>query len=342
MGTKTTSWDGAAMTLCGAAVALLILSNFQSPPGPPLEPRPEEVEEAHPRQPSADQTLSMPVAILLPAPPAVPAPAAPPVSTAEPARPVQSEPSPVEPLKPRPRETAPTTAAPQPATLLPVEPIVPQPPETRQEDPPPTETAAPPAPPDPQPETEIVVSETAPDSAQTLRQGRALLRLLEQDAGPDLRIAWPADGSRREALYAALTACFGMESVLMDGTGRLYRTAAPAGVSQPPDMARHSGFVRAVEGEMPRSERQELDTIYRHHRLSPGSVRPVRLFPRHADAMLLGGLSDLLGGLRGGQRIEARYTMGSGEVAVTDIRRDGTAIPGSVRLRPRRNCRAAT
>ena len=337
MGTKTTSWDGAAMILCGTAVALLILSAFRTPPVPPSEPQPEAIEEATP-----DQTSSVPVAILLPAPPAVSTPAAPPVNTAKPAQPVQSEPIPVEPLKPRPRETAPTAALPRPATLRPVEPIVPQPPETRQEDPPPPkpqETIAPPA---PQSETEIVVSETAPDSAQTLRQGRALLRLLEQDAGPDLRIAWPADGSRREALYAALTACFGMESVLMDGTGRLYRAAAPAGESQPPDMARHSGFVRAVEGEMPRSERQELDPIYRHHRLSPGSARPVRLFPRHADAMLLGGLSDLLGGLRGGQRIEARYTMVRGEVAVTDIRRDGTVIPGSVRLRPRQNCRAAT
>ncbi|WP_421882693.1 hypothetical protein [Pacificispira sp.] len=342
MGTKTTSWDGAAMILCGTAVALLILSAFRIPPAPPLEPQPQEIEEAHLDQPSADRTSSMPVAILLPAPPAVSTPAAPPVNTAEPARPVRSEPIPVEPLKPRPRETAPTRAAAPPAILRPVEPIVPEPPKTRQEDPPPPKTQEAITPPAPQSETEIVVSETAPDSAQTLRQGRALLRLLEQDAGPDLRIAWPADGSRREALYAALTACFGMESVLMDGTGRLYRAAAPAGVSQPPDMARHSGFVRAVEGEMPRSERQELDPIYRHHRLSPGSARPVRLFPRHADAMLLGGLSDLLGGLRGGQRIEARYTMGSGEVAVTDIRRDGTVIPGSVRLRPRQNCRAAT
>lgn len=197
---------------------------------------------------------------------------------------------------------------------------------------PPTTPAAPPI-------EEVQVAVNTPEGAQTERQGRALLRLMEMDAGPDLRIAWPAAAGDRERLYRVLSSCYGMQSVLMNGQGGIFLAEGPAGQATAPDVARYSGFVRAAEGAIPALERTALRPIYRHHGLSDRAAQIVRLFPRRADALLLGGLSQLLeGGLSKGNQVEALYTLTNQGLAIVDIRQNGRPVDGRVVIAPIHSC----
>lgn len=332
MGHGRRIYDIATMGLCLTAAVFLALSALGRT-DPPVSARNLPEPESRPEE--RPPPTALPAAIRLPAPPPPETP-----TVTYPVAPAPEIPLTVTALRARPEvpKVNDGTLSPPIRPVTPLRPAAPQPeiaPETAPEPgrfdrrPPPAEKVQP----------DVTVAESAPDFAQTLRRGRALLRLLEQDSGPDLRIAWPADAPTRERLYAVLKDCFGMESVLMTDDGRLYRAAGPAGVAQAPDVARYSGFVRAVEGVMPDRERGDLYPIYRRHGLGPGQVQAVRIFPRRADAMLLGGLSALLGdGLPDGQRIEARYALDRSGVTVTDLRRDGTPVTGTVRLQPRGGC----
>ncbi|MDW3205175.1 MAG: hypothetical protein R8L07_06485 [Alphaproteobacteria bacterium] len=346
--------DIAVVALCLTAAIFLTLSAFSEPPAatPVAAPPPTPTDATPPVLPS------VPTALVLPTPPP---PAPTPQAAAQPASPrpdtpQQSPQSPPQSPPPGPSLEPITVTALKPdlarPAAMPITPLT----VTPIEDPPPVQPrpAPPPAPVPVAPvaaaepvrgpaETEVAVSDSGPKSAPALRRGRALLRLLEQGAGPDIRIAWPEDAASRERLHSVLKTCFGMESVLMDRQGRLYTATGIPGAAQSPDTNRYSGFVRVVEGRMPLRERADLTALYERHGLSAGAVHAVRLFPRRADAMLLGGLSEILGGaLPNGQMIAARYALEDNDVTITDLRSTGTPVPGTVRLQARPGCRVSS
>lgn len=342
--------DIAAVTLCLTAAIFLTLSALSDPPAatPVSAPPPTPTDATPPVLPS------VPRALLLPAPPP---PALTSQAAAQPASPRPDTPQ-------QPPQSSPPGPSLEPITVTALKPDLAQPAAmpitpltvTPIEDPPPVRPRPAP-PPDPVPvtpvaaaepvhdpaETEVAVSDSGPKSAPALRRGRALLRLLEQGAGPDIRIAWPEDAASRERLHSVLKTCFGMESVLMDRQGRLYTATGIPGTAQSPDTNRYSGFVRVVEGRMPLRERADLTALYERHGLSAAAAQAVRLFPRRADAMLLGGLSEILGGaLPNGQQIAARYALEDNDVTITDLRSTGTPVPGIVRLQAPPGCRVSS
>ena len=63
------------------------------------------------------------------------------------------------------------------------------------------------------------------------------------------------------------------------------------------------------------------------------SATAVRLFPRNTDAVLLGGLRNLIGGnYNGTKRIQARYQTSGSKVSVTEITIDAKPVTGSIEL----------
>lgn len=312
----------------------------------PVAPAPVTVAALTP-SPVAEPPPPVAIAALQPSPEPVETPPLefPEPITVEPIQPLEVMPVEVEPVEVMPDPVSDPVEVANPSQESESEP-------SRQEapPPPPQQSAAPPPPaPTPVPEpvpapepvaTEVVqVAVNTPEGAQTERQGRALLRLMEMDAGPDLRIAWPAAAGERERLYRVLSACYGMKSVLMDGQGGIFLAEGPAGQSTAPDVARYSGFVRAAEGAIPALERTALRPIYRHHGLSERAAQIVRLFPRRADALVLGGLAQLLdGGLAKGSQVEALYTLTAQGLAIVEIRQNGRPVDGRVVIAPVLNC----
>ena len=71
--------------------------------------------------------------------------------------------------------------------------------------------------------------------------------------------------------------------------------------------------------------------VARHHRLA--DWRPVRVFPRNVDAVLLGGLQQVVGAAYGSARtITAAYTLHGRRLILGSVRVDGRAIAGAVDL----------
>jgi len=159
--------------------------------------------------------------------------------------------------------------------------------------------------------------------------GRPLLRLLEHGRGPSLEIAWPGDRRDRDRLHTLFAHCFGMRVAVLDGDGRLFDDASPRGTPWDINTDLFSGFVRRFSGGGPARERRTVNRIRDRHGLPGGAS--VRIFPRNADAVLLGGLHQLIGNryLKAG-RIRAAYRLSHGRVGVTDIDVDGVPVPGSI------------
>ena len=66
---------------------------------------------------------------------------------------------------------------------------------------------------------------------------------------------------------------------------------------------------------------------------------PVRLFPRRVDALLLGGLRNLVGGDYAKYRaIRARYRLDGARVSVRDVIADGRSLIGRVDLTAAARC----
>jgi len=159
-------------------------------------------------------------------------------------------------------------------------------------------------------------------------EGRVLLRLLEQDAGPEVEIAWPDDAGARERLYQMLAGRMGMRSGLLDVTTGIFYDAKGSG---PLDLDRYSRFVRYPEGAGIVGEQQALRMVRAQG--GAGMAQPVRVFPRAADALLLGGLARLVGkGFGRAQVLRARYRFSPEGVLVGDIVADGRSVPGNIRL----------
>lgn len=307
--------EGIAIAALLCTAAAILWSTLRSDPD--VSPRREVAKIVEPKR---DPGLAN--AIALPPPPAAPSPATVPAK-AEATAPMQAviplkpsatppEPKPsLIPLRPTPQPVAPphASSAPESPEPVPSEPVSPDP------------IAAPPEP----------VPTITPDAVAE-RDGRAILRLLEHGDGPTLRIAWPAAPAGREALYRLLTRCYGMRSLLMGPGGALFaETTAP-------DLTRYSGFLRAAEGAGTAAETAALRPIRALHGAAAQSARTVRAFPRRTDAVLLGGLSQLIGGGLSGNAIDARYAFEGDTVFLTDIRRDGQKVPGRVSLAAAARC----
>ncbi len=342
----------AALALC----LIFLLLPIRSSEAPP-QPLPETQAEP-PAPPEETPPLTQ---IVLPPPPDLGSeaqtPAAmPPQAVSQPAPPpeVPSEPPPPEippepqlvlkPMKATPR------AAPPPTALTPLAPpaqkpppeIAQRPPEApRQEDAlkpaEPERRASMPAREESAPAEKTTVSLEKEDVAQ----GRVLLRMLEHGAGPSIEIAWPDSERERDRLFAHLRSCFGMRLAAMDSQDRLYVADGARGVPWELNLDRYSGFIRQPAGLLAAAERRALADIQSHHARLHGAVL-VRLFPRQVDALLLGGLQQIIGeGYRDSSTIHARYRMEGSGVLIERIEVDRRALPGRIDLSPgaARRCR---
>ncbi len=184
------------------------------------------------------------------------------------------------------------------------------------------------------PEQQVVAS------AQHKSTGRVLLRMLEHGKGPTIEIAWPQSASQRSKLYLALTQCYGMQAAVLHHSKALFSASDPPGVSWKLNIDRFSGFLRSPQGAEIAAERNLFQQIAQRHQLT--NWTPVRVFPRTVDAVLLGGLEQLIGAHYGAaKRIQARYQLYSSGLKLQDIQVDGNSITGSVALpfATRRSCR---
>ena len=163
-------------------------------------------------------------------------------------------------------------------------------------------------------------------------EGRALLRLLEHGAGPAIELAWPKGNAGRQALFARLRGCHGMQVALMDDQGRLFIGDGKPGTAWALNLDRYSGFVRRPSGRQAEAEAREMARLRRHHR-GISTSQAVRVFPRHFDAALLGGLRAVLGGKWTDYgSIRARYRLDGRRLVVEGIEADGRRVPGRVDL----------
>lgn len=172
------------------------------------------------------------------------------------------------------------------------------------------------------------------------KNGRPLLRLLEHGDGPSVEIAWPRDRRARTHLHRIFAQCYGMRVALLAADGRLFDADSPRGTPWAINTDRFSGFVRRSSGGVPLEERQTVMRIRNRHGLGPGAA-PVRVFPRRADAALLGGLSQIVGSdYRRARRIQATYRLADNRVRIDSIRVDGAAHSGAIDLSQaaRRGC----
>ncbi len=171
----------------------------------------------------------------------------------------------------------------------------------------------------------------SPSSKQQATEGRPLLKLLEHGKGPSVEIAWPASASLRRRLYDLFKQCYGMRIAVMDANGQLFNDASRPGQAWSINLDRYSGFMRQSSAGAALDEYRIVRQIRSRHGLD--SATAVRLFPRHTDAVLLGGLRNLIGGnYDGTKRIQARYQISGSKVSVTDITIDAKPVTGSIEL----------
>ena len=159
-----------------------------------------------------------------------------------------------------------------------------------------------------------------------------LLRILEHGSGPSIEIAWPVDPGKRRQLFQRFETCFSMRLALMDEDGSLFIEGGIRGQSWDLDLDRHSGFVRQTTGRITASEDRQVQNIRAFHG-ALGGTASVRVFPRRMDAILLGGLRQLIGHRYGKVgSIRASYRVDGDRVLVEAIEADGEPIQGHVEL----------
>jgi len=167
-----------------------------------------------------------------------------------------------------------------------------------------------------------------------LHEGRVLLRVLEQGAGPSIEIAWPEGAAARERLFERFVECFGMRVALMDYDGKLFTDAGQSGQPWAINLDRFSGFARQPTGHLVAEEKHTGRRIRTRH-TGLRDAFPVRVFPRRVDAQLLAGLKSIAGQayVKDGV-MQARYRLSSKTVTVEDIRINGRTAQGQVDLSP--------
>ena len=174
------------------------------------------------------------------------------------------------------------------------------------------------------PSLRVLISDTSPET----KEGRTLLRLLEHGSGPSIRLDWPEGSAARSSLYKLLRECYGMKTALMDPNGALYSSGERS--QWRPDMDLYSGFVREPTGVLPFNENKEAAAIRIQHHLRLDS-KVVRLFPRRVDAVLLGGLQNLLSGrYQNTKIIHAAYRQEGQSISISKITADGIVVRGRI------------
>lgn len=345
------------VALVGIVVLVALAWMLADAPDRPTLPMPPKAETPQPPMPPAMpmETVDLPpppapAARLVVVTPAAPAPTKPRAVT-----PLQASAQPAEkPLTVTPiRAAAPTPKSVPTRAVAPLKPSdeIEKAEDTAAEvtplkvEPKPTPNPEPKAEPAPLPERSVAQAKPEPkpvpqpDPRRAADEGRPLLRLLEIGEGPSVEIAWPASAAERRHLYRVFRQCYGMEIAVMDTSGRLYGEAGPAGAAWDINMDRYSGFVRQSSGGAALEEHETARQIRLRHGI--GGEATVRLFPRAADAILLGGLKQLIGaGYAGNVRIRARYEVSGWHVGVAGLRVDAKPVAGRVDLSgaASRNC----
>ncbi|MCZ6495430.1 MAG: hypothetical protein O6924_04550 [Alphaproteobacteria bacterium] len=184
----------------------------------------------------------------------------------------------------------------------------------------------------------LAQADTVVPTRATRREGRTLLRLLEYGRGPTIEIAWPENQRTRDRLYRKFRECFGMRNAVMTPDGRLYGETGPRGVPWDINLDRYSGFVRHPAGRTIAAERARARDISARHGIHG---RLVRVFPRNVDAVILGGLNQVIGGTyRGAKTITATYRKRRGRLVLGAIKVNGRPREGVVDISvvKRRGC----
>jgi hypothetical protein len=177
----------------------------------------------------------------------------------------------------------------------------------------------------------VEIAKTTVDGNQNVKNGGALLRLLEHGQGPTIEIAWPRRADARRALYRQLTQCYGVTLVVLVDGDKLYTASGNSGETWAINTDRFSGFIRSPQGEAIAEESRVFASIADHHGLS--GWRPARVFPRHVDAALLGGLGAVLGAkYRTAKQIRAAYRWDRTGLILSDFSIDGRPLNGAVTL----------
>ena len=171
-------------------------------------------------------------------------------------------------------------------------------------------------------------------SVKEIRQGRRLLILLEHGKGPTIEIIWPRYENERARLFSYLSECYGMQTALLDGDGRLYVEGGRRGRKWEINMDRFSGFVRRPDGIIASAEQRAAEKVRRYHGLIP-AAHVVRVFPRVVDEALLGGLKRLMGDAYSRARtIRGRYRKAASGLVVESIVYEGGNVLGAISFPP--------
>lgn len=167
---------------------------------------------------------------------------------------------------------------------------------------------------------------------KVVEKGRILLRLLEHGTGPSIEFAWPDDKNARSRLYYLLVQCHGMRVALLDRKDRLFVRESRPGVKWQINLDRYSTFMRQILGVAADQEMQEIAQIKRQQS-GLSSTIPMRIFTRQMDALVLGGISHIIGSdYRSLKSIHARYDLNGSDIRVTDIVADGMPYPGHINI----------
>lgn len=182
-----------------------------------------------------------------------------------------------------------------------------------------------------------VQTASVPITRKTVKEGRALLKMLETGKGPVIEIAWPQTSVERSRLYRLLTSCHGMQTAMLTDSSRLYAADTTPGQTWAVNRDAVSGFIRKPAGALTDAERTVIRHIKSRHGI--GSADTVRLFPRGVDAVVLGGLGRIVGpGYLTYKTIRARYQLNANRITVVDVRVDGAERSGQVALPRTQRC----
>ena len=170
-------------------------------------------------------------------------------------------------------------------------------------------------------------------SSTDISKGMAILREAEKGNALNFELYWPQGQRQAERLYGLLSACYGMQSALLDEQGNLYFPASKRG-NLP------SGFsplLHQVGQAAAHAEAEKLNTLREKHSLNE-TVASLRVHRRATHHALLSGLEKLADRpLSEFGSISARYEISKGELTIPDIQLDKVPKPGRIVLGPS-NC----
>ncbi len=165
---------------------------------------------------------------------------------------------------------------------------------------------------------------------QAVREGRVLLVMMAEGKGPNIEIAWPDDGARRDRLYRLLARCYGMKSAVLQRDSTLFLAEGKPGKPWQINRDYYSSFLREPQGRVPSAERKEIAKIEAYHGVRGTAVR---VLPRVVDAGIVGALFNLAGSdTRGNAAITASYDFDEKGLMVSEISADGRPLGGVLRV----------